>query len=227
MVTTKGITAPCLTPNKAALQARTDTAGRFDPTVLGDVIRAGYDRSFDELSDLERDDAPSSALHHGVEGIEIAERFNDWGTTIIQGLNQATALFKAFDFVNAAGNAMIMFTDGRDDEKDLKGKPIQTVIDDMTAVAKSDISTGTTGNAAQAAGAFELKSVPKSAVAPGAPGPPSTRTLRSRRRNTHPEPGHWPGTPSCVSSRCRKCNKVVASGTPSVARSMRANPRSA
>ena len=25
------------------------SAGRFDPTVLGDVLRAGYDRSFDEL----------------------------------------------------------------------------------------------------------------------------------------------------------------------------------
>jgi von Willebrand factor type A domain len=57
--------------------------------------------------------------------------FNDWGTTIMQGLNQATQLFKAFDFVNAAGNAMIMFTDGRDDEKDLKGRPIQSVVDDM------------------------------------------------------------------------------------------------
>src|SRR6185369_3773872 len=57
--------------------------------------------------------------------------FNDWGTTIMQGLNQATQLFRAFDFVNAAGKAMVMFTDGRDDEKDLKGKPIQTVVDDM------------------------------------------------------------------------------------------------
>jgi Ca-activated chloride channel family protein len=57
--------------------------------------------------------------------------FNDWGTTIMQGLNQATQLFRAFDFVNAAGNAMVMFTDGRDDEKDLKGKPIQNVIDEM------------------------------------------------------------------------------------------------
>jgi hypothetical protein len=57
--------------------------------------------------------------------------FNDWGTTIMQGLNQATQLFKAFDFVNAAGNAMIMFTDGRDDEKDLKGKPIEAVVADM------------------------------------------------------------------------------------------------
>lgn len=57
--------------------------------------------------------------------------FNDWGTTIMQGLNQATQLFRAFDFVNAAGNAMIMFTDGRDDEKDLKGTPLQSVVDNM------------------------------------------------------------------------------------------------
>jgi Mg-chelatase subunit ChlD len=57
--------------------------------------------------------------------------FNDWGTTIMQGLNQATQLFRAFDFVNASGNAMVMFTDGRDDEKDLKGKPIEAVVADM------------------------------------------------------------------------------------------------
>jgi len=57
--------------------------------------------------------------------------FNDWGTTIIQGLNQATALFKAFDFVNASGNAMLLFTDGRDEEKNIKGKPIESVIDEM------------------------------------------------------------------------------------------------
>jgi len=57
--------------------------------------------------------------------------FNDWGTTIIQGLNQTTQLFRAFDFVNAAGNAALIFTDGRDDEKNLKGKSIDAVIDDM------------------------------------------------------------------------------------------------
>jgi hypothetical protein len=57
--------------------------------------------------------------------------FNDWGTTILQGLNQATQLFKAFDFVNAAGNAMVLFTDGRDEEKNLKGKGIEDVVADM------------------------------------------------------------------------------------------------
>ena len=43
-------------------------------------------------------------------------RFSDWGTTIIEGIDQATQLFKAFDFVNASGNLMIVFTDGRDSE---------------------------------------------------------------------------------------------------------------
>src|SRR3954469_18273404 len=57
--------------------------------------------------------------------------FNDWGTTIMQGLNQATQLFRAFDFVNAAGNAMVMFTDGRDEEKNIKGQPIEEVVADM------------------------------------------------------------------------------------------------
>ncbi len=57
--------------------------------------------------------------------------FNDWGTTIIQGLNQTTALFKAFDFVNASGNAMLLFTDGRDEEKNVKGKPIEAVIEEL------------------------------------------------------------------------------------------------
>jgi hypothetical protein len=33
-------------------------------------------------------------------------RFPDWGTTIIEGVDQATQLFKTFDFINASGNLM-------------------------------------------------------------------------------------------------------------------------
>ena len=43
-------------------------------------------------------------------------RFSDWGTTIIEGIDQATQLFKAFNFINASGNLMVVFTDGRDSE---------------------------------------------------------------------------------------------------------------
>jgi Mg-chelatase subunit ChlD len=41
-------------------------------------------------------------------------RFPDWGTTILEGIDQATRLFRTFNFTNAAGNLMILFTDGRD-----------------------------------------------------------------------------------------------------------------
>jgi thiamine biosynthesis lipoprotein len=45
------------------------TGGAFDPTVLGDVLRAGYDRSFDEL----QPDAAvgRSPLRAGCDGIEV------------------------------------------------------------------------------------------------------------------------------------------------------------
>ena len=52
-----------------ALEAWRLTVGRFDPTVLGDLIRAGYDRSFDELGP-----APAggeSPLTGGAGRIEI------------------------------------------------------------------------------------------------------------------------------------------------------------
>ncbi len=55
-------------------------------------------------------------------------RFSDWGTTIIEGIDQATQLFRAFDFVNASGNLMIVFTDGRDSELTRQGKPIDALV---------------------------------------------------------------------------------------------------
>jgi hypothetical protein len=55
-------------------------------------------------------------------------RFSDWGTTIIQGLEQGTALFKAFDFLNASGNLMLVFTDGRDDQMTIRGEHLDTLM---------------------------------------------------------------------------------------------------
>src|SRR5205823_3187293 len=52
-----------------ALDAWRLTVGRFDPTVLGAVIRAGYDRSFDELGPAGGD--TTSPLAAGAAGIEI------------------------------------------------------------------------------------------------------------------------------------------------------------
>lgn len=55
-----------------AIEAWRISGGSFDPTVLGSMIRAGYDRSFDTLGD-----APSagiSALLLGCTDIEVTER---------------------------------------------------------------------------------------------------------------------------------------------------------
>src|ERR1700730_5073026 len=52
---------------RRAVDARWLTGGAFDPTVLGDVLRAGYDRSFD---DLRPDPSPArSLLRPGCDGI--------------------------------------------------------------------------------------------------------------------------------------------------------------
>jgi hypothetical protein len=59
-------------------------------------------------------------------------RFDDSGTTIIQGIDEATHLFKSFDFVNSAGNLVVMFTDGRDSQTMLGGQSL----DDVLAEAK-------------------------------------------------------------------------------------------
>jgi len=52
-----------------AVEAWRLTVGRFDPTVLGAVIRAGYDRSFDDLGEAGGDG--DSPLTTGAAGIGI------------------------------------------------------------------------------------------------------------------------------------------------------------
>ncbi|MDQ1437497.1 MAG: FAD:protein transferase [Acidimicrobiaceae bacterium] len=47
------------------------SGGLFDPTVLGDVVRAGYDRTFDLLASEPSHDRPTSALRLGAEDIEV------------------------------------------------------------------------------------------------------------------------------------------------------------
>src|SRR6476619_5578305 len=57
-------------------------------------------------------------------------RFSDWGTTIIEGIDQGTQLFKAFNFINASGNLMVVFTDGRDSELNRANKPIDKLVNE-------------------------------------------------------------------------------------------------
>jgi von Willebrand factor type A domain len=60
-------------------------------------------------------------------------RFTDGGTTILEGIAQATRLFDAFDFTNASGNLMVIFSDGIDDKLHLKGQSL----DQLVATARS------------------------------------------------------------------------------------------
>ena len=55
-------------------------------------------------------------------------RFPDWGTTIIEGIDQATQLFRTFDFTNASGNLMIVFTDGRDSQLNQQKADLERVV---------------------------------------------------------------------------------------------------
>ena len=55
-----------------AIEAWRISGGSFDPTVLGAMIRAGYDRSFDKLG--EAPSAGVSALLLGCTDIEITDR---------------------------------------------------------------------------------------------------------------------------------------------------------
>jgi Ca-activated chloride channel family protein len=55
-------------------------------------------------------------------------RFPEWGTTISEGIEQATELFKVFDFLNASGNLMLLFSDGMDDQGTLRGRQLDELV---------------------------------------------------------------------------------------------------
>ncbi|MEJ0040305.1 MAG: VWA domain-containing protein [Gammaproteobacteria bacterium] len=56
------------------------------------------------------------------------ERFPDQGTIIIQAIRQATQLFRTFDFLEASGNLMVIFSDGQDTQTMLNGRSIDSIM---------------------------------------------------------------------------------------------------
>jgi thiamine biosynthesis lipoprotein len=52
-----------------ALEAWRVTGGVYDPTILGDLLRAGYDRSFEDIE--ARDDVEASSLVSGADRVRI------------------------------------------------------------------------------------------------------------------------------------------------------------
>lgn len=55
-------------------------------------------------------------------------RFGDGGTTIMEGITEAARLFKAFDFTDASGNLMVVFSDGIDDQLQLRGATLDQAV---------------------------------------------------------------------------------------------------
>jgi Ca-activated chloride channel homolog len=56
--------------------------------------------------------------------------FPDQGTIIANAIDQSVGLFEAFEFVDAAGNAMVIFTDGMDAQVTEEGKSAFDVLSD-------------------------------------------------------------------------------------------------
>jgi thiamine biosynthesis lipoprotein len=57
---------------RIAVDAWSSTGGLFDPTVLGALESAGYDRSFDDIAPCQRNVAPTPAAAPGCAGVEIS-----------------------------------------------------------------------------------------------------------------------------------------------------------
>ncbi len=56
-------------------------------------------------------------------------KFPDQGTTIGLAIEQSVGLFKAFDFLDASGNLMLIFTDGQDTQVMIHGKSVTEILE--------------------------------------------------------------------------------------------------
>ncbi len=56
-------------------------------------------------------------------------QFPDQGTIIAQAIEQSVDLFKAFDFLHAAGNVMVIFSDGQDTQVQVHGRTLDEILE--------------------------------------------------------------------------------------------------
>jgi hypothetical protein len=54
--------------------------------------------------------------------------FPDQGTIIAQAIDQSVGLFKAFNFLDASGNLMVLFSDGEDTHNIVKGRSLDEIV---------------------------------------------------------------------------------------------------
>jgi hypothetical protein len=60
-------------------------------------------------------------------------KFPDQGTTIAAAIEQGTGLFKAFNFLEASGNLLILLSDGQDTQVMLHGKSVNEIVEGAKA----------------------------------------------------------------------------------------------
>jgi len=60
-------------------------------------------------------------------------RFPNQGTKIAAAIDQGTNLFRAFDFVSASGNLMVIFSDGEDTQVTLHGRHVDDILVEAVA----------------------------------------------------------------------------------------------
>jgi thiamine biosynthesis lipoprotein len=81
----------------AALRAREDTDGRFDPTILPALVAAGYDRTFDELD--ERPARPADGFRAGavveIDGDRVRVRVERGAAVDLGGIGKGFAASRA------------------------------------------------------------------------------------------------------------------------------------
>lgn len=56
--------------------------------------------------------------------------FPDKGTIIAQAIEQSVELFRTFDFLDASGNLMVIFSDGQDTQVQAHGRSVYDILDD-------------------------------------------------------------------------------------------------
>jgi thiamine biosynthesis lipoprotein len=72
----------------AALQIRTETAGRFDPTILPALVAAGYDRSFEQLDERPGQAAPGWRAGARIELSSVRARIERGAAVDLGGIGK-------------------------------------------------------------------------------------------------------------------------------------------
>jgi Ca-activated chloride channel family protein len=57
-------------------------------------------------------------------------KFPDYGTTVVRAIEEGVALFRAFDFLEASGNLLVLFSDGQDTQTMVHGRTVDEILAD-------------------------------------------------------------------------------------------------